>query len=203
MDGVAARRPIFDAAGRIVGIILALLLIGVPVVLLLMAYGVLPDEQVRSATGYRAAMSGLEEIAASGPTGDRIWFGVVAAVVAVIALALLLLMVFVRPRSRSTVVQDHPGAETVMRSRAVRHLAEGAARSGGAVEPDVDLRSRGGTYDLSSRFGIRDFERVPARVEEIRGRIRSELAEAGVRTRRVEATLQELGASRAERERVS
>ena len=57
------RRPVVDSFARILASLIAILFMVVPVVLLLMAYGVLPAADVEAATGYE---SGLKELARLG-----------------------------------------------------------------------------------------------------------------------------------------
>ena len=202
MKNVADKRPVVDAVARTLAIIIAVLLVGAPVVLLLMAYNVLPPNDVNSATGYRDTLQALAGLSGSTLTSGRIWFGVISAVVAAVALALLLLLFFLRPRSKEAVVQSEPGRETVLRPKAMRHLAEGAARAAGARDPTVEMSVRRGGYDVSCGFRITEFNRVTEVAERVRDRIRSELSDAGVNVRRVEATVQEPAPSEAERDRV-
>ena len=105
MKNVADKRPVVDAVARALAIIIAVLLVGVPVVLLLMAYNVLPPNDVNSATGYRDTLQALAGLRGSALTSGRIWFGAISALVAALALALLFLLLFLRPRSKEAVVQ--------------------------------------------------------------------------------------------------
>ncbi len=203
MSGAARRRPVLDVSGRVLGVILGILFIGVPVALLLMAYDVLPPQDVQSATGYGGLMSALQDVAGSGVTGARIWVGVAAAVVAAGALALLAVIAFYRPGTAQATVQSDPGRETVIKGRALKHLAEGAARSAGAVDPDIELRSHGHRYDVLCRCNLTAFGQVGTVTGRIRERILSELTETGIELRSVEVTAADFDASTARRERVS
>jgi hypothetical protein len=202
VKNVADKRPVVDTSARALAIIITVLLVGAPVVLLLMAYNVLTPNDVNSTTGYSDTLQALDGLRGSALTGGRIWFGVISAFIAALALALLFLLLFLRPRSKEAVVQSEPGRETVLKPKAMRHLAEGAAREAGARDPTVEMSVRRGGYDVSCGFRITEFNRVAELAERVRDRIRSELTDAGVNVRRVEATVQEPAPSEAERDRV-
>jgi hypothetical protein len=126
---------------RIVMLVIALLLIAIPVLVLLVAFGVLSAELVNTYTGYRI----------SDFTGSvRIVIAVVGLLVALIALLLLLReLTFGRRVARSTVMDDTPGKETVITASAVRALAEAAAREAGAESPSTSLTSEDRSYLVS------------------------------------------------------
>src|SRR5665647_1217417 len=196
-------RPVVDVFGRILDSVIAVLFMGVPVVLLLMAYGVLPAADVEAATGYQ---SGLKELARlSGHHGQLTqglaWFGGVSAAVAVISLVLLGFMAFARARARDAIVEAEPGRETRVRTKAVGHLAKYVARDAGAVDPSVDLRTRHGRYDLACSFSAREFVHLPGLTLSVQEKLRTVLTEQGMKVGRVEATVQEPAPSEAERVR--
>ena len=196
-------RPVADAFARILASVIAVLLMGVPVVLLLMAYGVLPVADVEAATGYQSVLRELDRL--SGQHGQLsqglAWFGGVSAAVAVICLLLLGLMAFARARARDTIVQTEPGRETRVRTKAIGHLAEYVARDAGAVDPNVRLRTRHGRYDLTCSFCAREFVHLPGLTLNVQEKLRTALAVQGITVGKVETTVQEPAPSEAERVR--
>jgi len=192
-----------DTFARIVACVVAIVLMGVPVVLLLMAYGVLPAADVEAVTGYQTVLRDLGQL--SGQHGHLTqglaWFGGVAAAVAVISLVLLGLMAFARARARDAIVQAEPGRETRVRTKAIRHLAGYVARDAGASDPSVDLRTRHGRYDLACSFCAREFVHLPGLTENVQEKLRTALTEQGMKVGKVEATVREPAPSEAERVR--
>ena len=86
-----------NAFNRIVMLIIALLLIAVPVLLLLVAFGVVSEDLIDAYTGYRSAVESLGNLSLSDITGTvRVVIAIVGLLVALIAL-LLLLRVDLRP----------------------------------------------------------------------------------------------------------
>lgn len=138
-----------NAFNRLVMIIVALLLTIIPVALILVALGVVAPEVVDQYTGYRSAVDYLGNLSISefdnGRT--RAIMATAGALVVIIALLLLLRELTLGRRVASnTVVSDEPGAETLVTARAVRALAEGAAREEGALSPSASLLSEGRPY---------------------------------------------------------
>lgn len=197
------RRPIVDFFARILACVIGILLVGTSVVLLLMAYGVLPAADVEAATGYQSVLRELDQLSSQQGqlTQGLAWFGGVSAAVAVISLVLLGLMAFIRARARDAIVQDEPGRETRVRTKAVRHLAEYVAKGAGAVDPRVDLRTRRGRYDLACYFHTRDFVHLPGLALTVQEKLGAALAAQGMKVGKVEATVQEPAPSEAERVR--
>src|SRR5918997_4321414 len=93
---------------RTVMLIIALLLIAVPVIILLIAFGVLSAEVVNAYTGYRSGLNALGNLSISDFTGSvRIVLALAGLLVALIALLLLLReLTFGRRVARSTVMED-------------------------------------------------------------------------------------------------
>ena len=196
-------RPVVDFFGRIVASVIAILLMGVPVVLLLMAYGVLSAADLQAATGYQSVLRGLARLSAQHGhlTQGLAWFGGVCAVVTVISLVLLGLMAFAKARARDAIVEAEPGRETRVRTKAVGHLAKYVARDAGAVDPSVDLRTRHGRYDLACSFSAREFVHLPGLTLNVQEKLGTALTEQGMKVGRVEVTVQEPAPSEAERVR--
>jgi len=203
MKPLVDRRPVVDSFARIVASVIAILFIGVPVVLLLMAYGVFSAAGVEAATWYQSVLRGLARLSAQHGhlTQGLAWFGVVCAAVAVISLVLLGLMAFAKARARDAIVEAEPGRETRVRTKAVGHLAKYVARDAGAVDPSVDLRTRHGRYDLACSFSAREFVHLPGLTLNVQEKLRTALTEQGMKVGRVEATVQEPAPSEAERVR--
>ena len=192
-----------DSFARILAFVIAILLMGVPVVLLLMAYGVLSTADLQAATGYQSVLRDLDRLSAQHEhlTQGLAWFGGVSAAVAVISLVLLGLMAFARARARDAIVEAEPGRETRVRTKAIGHLARYVARDAGAVNPRVDLRTRHGRYDLACSFCMREFVHLPELALKVQEKLRTALTEQGMKVGKVEARVQEPAPSQAERVR--
>lgn len=146
-----------NAFNRLVMLVLALLLITVPVIMLLVAFGVLSADLVNQYTGYRAGLEALGNLqeASNFDQQTRTIILVVSALVAILALILLLReLSFGRRIARDTVVEETPGQETVIKTSAVKSLVESAAREAGAVSPTVNLSSEGRAYDVHCKIQV-------------------------------------------------
>ncbi|CAN5869683.1 hypothetical protein BH18ACT11_BH18ACT11_23160 [soil metagenome] len=141
-----------NVLNRLIMILIALLLVAVPVLLLLVAFGVIPPDQADRYTDYRAAVGVLGGLSTSSlaTTGARVTLSAGGAVLALLALLLLLReLTFGRRIARSAVIEDEPGRETRIKSGAAKALAEGAAREAGAVSPSVSLATeKRGAYRI-------------------------------------------------------
>lgn len=189
-----------NAFNRIVMLIIALLLIAVPVLLLLVAFGVISEDVIDAYTGYRSAVESLGNLSLSDITGTvRIVIAISGPLVALIALLLLLReLTFGRRVARSTLMDDTPGKETVITASAVKALADGAAREVGAESPSVSLTSRDRNYLIS--LGIRmppsgNYTELATRTRE---NVRRVLGEQGVPVEDVEVTVQGTASQRKE-----
>ena len=181
-----------NAFNRFVMFVIALLLVAVPVLLLLVAFGVLSADVIDAYTGYRSGLETLGGLSISAFTSSvRIVVAIVGALVALIALLLLLReLTFGRRVARSTVMEDTPGKETVITAGAVKALSEGAAREVGAESPSASLTSKDRNYLVS--IGIRvppsgNYTELATRTRE---NIRKVLGEQGVPIQDVEVTVQ-------------
>ena len=178
---------------RFVMLIIALLLIAVPVLLLLIAFGVFSAEAINSVTGYRSAVRGLQGLVSNFDfsQGTRVIIAIVGALLALIAGYLLLReLTFGRPVARKALVDDTPGRETAMTAAAVRHLAEGAAREVGAESPSCTLATTDGRYDVACDIRVprsRNFAETATRTRE---NVRRVLGEQRVPLNNVEVTVQ-------------
>jgi hypothetical protein len=181
-----------NAFNRLIMLIVALLLIAVPVVLLLVAFGVLSADLIDSYTGYRSGIEALGNLSLSDiTTSVRIVLAIVGVLVALIALLLLLReLTFGRRVARSTVMDDTPGKETVITASAVKALTEGAAREAGASSPSVSLTSHDREYLVSSSIRVPPSANYTETATRVRENIRRVLQEQGVPVEDVEVTVQ-------------
>src|SRR5919202_2001963 len=174
-------------------LIIALLLIGVPVFLHLVAYRVLPWEQINAFTGYRGTLDALGSLSVSNfdDAASRTVLGITGVLVALVALLLLLRELALGPPvARKAFVDDTPGRETTVTAQAVRRLAEGAAREVGAISPTCYLASEKRRYNVSCNIRVprsQDFTELAARS---RQNIRRVLEEQQVPVKDVEVTVQ-------------
>jgi hypothetical protein len=165
--------------------------VAVPLLLLLMNLGVIQADVIDQYTGYRGAVQALGDFQASSlTTGARAVIAVVGALVALIALLLLLRELTLGRRvSRSTVMDDTPGRETVITANAVKTLAESAAREVGAESPSVSFASEGNSYVVFTGIQVPssdDYTELAARARE---NIRSVLGDQGVPVKDIEVTV--------------
>ena len=182
-----------NAFNRLLMLLIALLLVTVPVLLLLVGFGVIPAGEIDEYTGYRNMLDALSVLSVSDITPRvRLVAGIIGALVALVALLLLLReLAFGRPVARKALVEDTPGRETVITAQAVRRLAEGAAREVGAVSPNCYLASKDRSYQVSCNLWVPDssqnFAEVAARAKE---NIREVLEEQRVPVKDVQVTVQ-------------
>jgi len=176
---------------RLILLILALLLLAVPVVLLLTAFAVIPADLINQYTGYRGAVQALGDFSASTlTTGARVVIAVVGALVALIALLLLLRELTLGRRvSRSTVMDDTPGRETVITANAVKTLAESAAREAGAESPSASLASDDDSYIVFTGIQVPSSDNYTELAARARENIRRVLGDQGVPVKDVEVTV--------------
>jgi amino acid permease len=189
-----------NAFNRIVMLIIALLLIAVPVLLLLVAFGVISAELIDAYTGYRSALESLGNLSLSDITGTmRIVIAIVGLLVALIALLLLLReLTFGRRVARSTVMDETPGKETVITASAVKALAEGAAREVGTESPSVSLTSKDHNYLVSVGIRVPPSGNYTELATRTRENVRRVLGEQGVPVEDVEVTVQGTASQRKE-----
>jgi hypothetical protein len=181
-----------NAFNRFILLIVALLLIAIPVVLLLAAFGVIPADILARYTGYDAALQALSGLSASVFTvAVRTVVAIAGALLALVALLLLLReLTFGARVARSSVMDDTPGKETVITAGAVKTLADGAAREAGARDPSTSLSSDDGAYNVHSKIKVPEsgnFTEVATRTRE---NVRRVLDGQGVNVKDVEVTVQ-------------
>ena len=180
-----------NALNRLVLLIVALLLVAVPVLLLLMNWGVIQADVVDQYTGYRGAVRAIGDFQASTlTTAARVVIAVVGALVALIALLLVLRELTLGRRvSRSTVMDDTPGRETIITANAVMTLAESAAREVGAESPSASLASDGDSYVVFTGIQVPASDNYTDLAARVRGNIQSVLQDQGVPLKDVEVTV--------------
>ena len=181
-----------NAFNRIVMIIIALLLIAIPVLILLVAFGVLSAELIDAYTGYRRGLSALGNLSISDFTGSvRVVVAIVGLLVALLALLLLLReLTFGRRVARSTAMDDTPGKETVITASAVKALAEAAAREAGAESPSTSLTSEDRSYLVSCNIQAPPSGNYTELATRTRENIWSVLGDHGVPVKDVQVTVQ-------------
>ena len=181
-----------NAFNRLILLILSLLLLAVPVLLLLINWGLIPADVIDQYTRYRAAVGALGNVSTSSlSTGARTVIAIVGGLVALIALIFLLreLGTLGRRVSRSTVMDDTPGRETVITANAVKTLAESAAREVGAESPSASLTSRKESYVVSTRIQVPHTDNYTEMAARARENIRRVLGDQGVPVEDVEVTV--------------
>ena len=180
-----------NALNRLILLVVALLLVAVPVLLLLVNWGFIQADVVDQYTRYRSAIEALGDFQASAlTTGVRVVIAVAGALVALIALLLLLRELTLGRRvSRSTVMEDTPGRETIITANAVKTLAEGAAREVGAESPSASLASDGNSYIVFTGIQVPLSENYTELAARARGNIQRVLGDQGVPLKDVEVTV--------------
>jgi hypothetical protein len=180
-----------NAFNRLILLVVALLLVAVPVLLLLMNWGVIQADLVDRYTGYSGAVQAIGDFSAPALTmGARVVIAIVGALVALIALLLLLRELTLGRRvSRSTVMDDTPGRETIITANAVRTLAESAAREVGAESPSASLASDGNSYVVFTGIEVPPSDNRTELAARARGNIQRVLGDQGVPVKDVEVTV--------------
>ena len=180
-----------NALNRLILLIVALLLVAVPVLLLLMNWGFIQADVVDQYTGYRGAVRAIGDFQASTlTTAARVVIAVVGALVALIALLLVLRELTLGRRvSRSTVMDDTPGRETIITANAVKTLAESAAREVGAESPSASLASDGNSYVVFTGIQVPSSDNYTDLAARVRGNIQRVLQDQGVPLKDVEVTV--------------
>jgi len=180
-----------NAFNRLILLIVALLLLAVSVVLLLTAFAVIPADVIDQYTGYRGAVQALGDFSASNlTTGARVVVAVVGALVALIALLLVLRELTLGRRvSRSTVMDDTPGRETVITANAVKTLVESAVREVGAESPSTSLASDDDSYVVFTGIEVPSSDNYTELAARARENILMVLGDQGVPVKDVEVTV--------------
>ena len=176
---------------RLILLILALLLLVVPILLLLITLGVIPADVINQYTGYRGAAQAIGGLSTSSLTaGARTVIAIAGALVALVALLLLLRELTFGPRvSRSTVMDDTPGRETVITANAVKTLAESAAREVGAESPSASLASDKDSYVVFTGIQVPHTDNYTELAARARENILRVLGDQGVPLKDVQVTV--------------
>jgi hypothetical protein len=138
-----------NRTNRAVLMVLGLLLLSVPLLLLLSHYGVTAARQaVGAVTSIWPFTAAGEEVSLA--TAGRITLGAVGAIIAFFGIMLLMkeLATAADPPASPVLIDDEPGAETVVSADAVRSIATAVSAEAGAREPVVRLWSDEQGYDL-------------------------------------------------------
>lgn len=183
-----------NAFNRFILLVVALLLIAVPVLLLLLNFVVLGSGLINQYTNYQAGVEALGGIVNADLTATavRISIAVAGALVAIIALLFLLReLTFGKTVSRSALIDDSPGSETRLTSKAVKTLAEGAAREVGADSPTASLSSpKGKPYLVECAIGVPRSGNYTELASRVRENVRQVLESQQVEVKDVEVTVQ-------------
>ena len=130
---------------RLVLIVVAVLLLGIPVILLLVNFGVVSSATVEHYTGYREGLISLKGISSGDFTQN---VRVVITVLGIVAVTVGLVLLYLELRSAlrraagTVFISREPGRGLAIRAEAVRALAAGAAEEAGARSASVSLGSR-------------------------------------------------------------
>jgi hypothetical protein len=181
-----------NALNRLIMLALALLLVAVPVLLLLVASGVIPTGVVDGYTGYQSGLRALGGLSVSDLGGAQTVAGITGVVVALVALLLLSRELKFWSKGVSNIVIDGTlGKEIRLEARAARALVEGAAREAGATSPKATLSPAKSAYNVSCAVGApasSDFTGLAARARE---NISKVLYSQTVSVKNVEVTVKE------------
>ena len=176
---------------RLVMLIIALLMIVIPVVMLLVAFGVISAGLVNQYTNYQGGLEALGNLSASAFTQQvRNIIAIVSVLVALIALILLLReLTFGRRLAREVEVEDTPGQKTYIKTSAISSLVEWSARRAGAEPKNVSLSSSGNAYNVHCKIQVPEsgnFSEISARTKE---NIQNALGRYSVAHRKIEVTV--------------
>lgn len=176
---------------RLVMLIIALLMIVIPTVMLLMAFGVISASLVDQYTNYQNGLEALGNLSISDFTQQvRTIIAVVSVLVAIIALVLLLReLTFGRQLAREVTVEDTPGQKTFIKTSAISSLVEWSARRAGAEPQNVSLSSKDNAYNVHCKIQVPesgDFSEISGRTKE---NIRNALDRYSVSHRAIEVTV--------------
>jgi hypothetical protein len=169
-------------------LVIALLLLGVPVLLLLIAFGLVPAGPLSDSAG---ALGNLPQAIENADNQTRVIAGVASALVAILALVLFLreLAVLVPQTTSNLFVNQEAGRETKITPKAVKALTEGAAQEVGAFYPSVSLASRKNEYRVSCKIQAAPASNVSELAAQTRDNIQRVLESQDVPVRDVEVTV--------------
>ena len=184
-----------NAFNRLIMLIIALLLLAVPVLVLLVGFGVLASGAVSTYT--QNAASAIGSFTLSGlPNTARIIAGVVFALVALLALILILREITANRRpAKAQTMNEEAGKETRISPKAVRSLTAGAAREAGADSPNVSLSSGKKGYKVGCKITAAGSSNYTELAENCQQRIQQTLENQSVPVRTVEVTVESIQGS--------
>lgn len=176
---------------RLVMLIIALLMVAVPAVMLLVAFGVISQDLIDQYTNYQDGLQALGNLSVSDFEQQSAIVAIISALVALVALILLLReLSFGRRLARDVVVENTPGQETVIKTSAVSSLVEGAAERAGAESSNVSLSSKGNEYSVHCKIQIPESGNFTETATRTRDNIREALDRYNVSHEKVEVTVQ-------------
>ena len=183
-----------NALNRIVMILISLLLLAVPVLLLIVHFGVIPAQLVDQYTGYNVAVDFLGGLSVANLSSQAL---IIAAIIGVLVALVALLLLFreLNPRrgpSRNTVVDDSPGAETLITASAVKALSEGAAREMGAASSSVSLSRGRPAYEIVCGITAPSSSNYTELATRVRENIRKSLESQNIPVKNVEVTVRRI-----------
>ncbi|MBA3425042.1 MAG: hypothetical protein H0U04_11010 [Rubrobacter sp.] len=183
-----------NALNRIVMLLISLLLLAVPVLLLLVAFGVIAPQLAEQYTGYSAAVDFVGGLSVANIGSQALIIAAIIGVLVVLIAGFLLLreLTFGRVVARNTVVDDSPGAETLITAGAVRALSEGAAREVGATSPSVSLAQGHPEYEIYCGIGAPASSNYTELASRVRENIRKALESQNVPVKDVEVTVRKV-----------
>ena len=180
---------------RLIMLVISLLLLVVPVLLLLVVFGFIAPQLVEQYTGYRFAVDsiGSLSLASVGPQA-RIIAAVIGVLVTLVAVLLIMRELFTLGKvvARNTIVDDSPGAETLVTASAVRALSEGAAREMGAESPSISLAEGKPAYEIRCGIEVPSSSNYTELAARVRENIRKTLENQNVRVKDVEVTIRKV-----------
>ncbi|CAN5230834.1 hypothetical protein BH18ACT10_BH18ACT10_11030 [soil metagenome] len=179
---------------RLIMLVISLLLLVVPVLLLLVALGFIAPQLAEQYTGYSVVVDfiGGLSLASVGPQA-RIIAAVIGVLVVLVALLLIMReLTFGRVIARNTIVDDSPGAETLITASAVRALSEGAAREMGAEAPSISLAEGKPAYGIRCGIEVPSSSNYTELAARVRENIRKALENQNVKVKDVEVTIRKV-----------
>ncbi len=176
---------------RLVMLIIALVLIVIPVLLLLVAFGLISADLINQYTNYQGGLQALGNLQMSDFTQQvRTIIAIVSGLVALLALILLLReLTFGQRLARDVVVEDTPGQETVIKTGAVSSLVEGAARRAGAEPSKISLSSKGNAYSVLCKIKVPESGNFSEISADTKQNIQNALDRYSVSHREIEVTV--------------
>lgn len=176
---------------RLVMLIIALLMLVIPTVMLLVAFGIIPTDLINQYTNYQGGLQALGNLQMSDFTQQvRTIIAIVSGLVILIALILLLReLTFGKRLASDVIVEGTPGQETVIKTGAISSLVEGAARKAGAEPSKVSLSSKGNAYNVHCKIQVPESGNFTETAARTRENIQNALDRYNVAHREIEVTV--------------